>query len=152
MVLILKRAGRHPLSPCSSAPACMAFSSPLRFYSKRGNNQPKLAVWHSCDFLLNFPRVLPKCTGACPRGLLLSKGSGPVQTRPQPAQCQRVTQAHWIPPISHCLCRPSLHISLPHEHTHKHTHRQFPLCKKINGMFPNHRCCSTCLLHSSFTT
>lgn len=37
-------------------------------------------------------------------------------------------------------------------HTHTHLRRQFPLCRKIDGMFPNHRCCSTCESFASLTT
>lgn len=74
---------------------------------------PKLSVW------------LPVFFFQSPRGLLLSEGTGPVQTRPQPAQCQRVTQALRIPPISHWLRRPSVslppHFSLAWTHTQTHT-------------------------------
>lgn len=33
-----------------------------------------------------------------------------------------------------------------------HTRTQFPLCRKMDGMFPNHRCCSTCESFAFFTT
>lgn len=46
----------------------------------------------------------------------------------------------------------SLYPSFSFFHTSSRAHTQFPQCGKIDGMFPNHRCCSTCESFTFLTT
>ena len=73
--------------------------------------------------------------------------TGPEDDWEQLIQYQWVTYAHSFSPITHSTS--SFHTSPSHTHTHTH---YSPLCTKMDGMLPNHRCCSTCESFAFFTT
>lgn len=82
----------------------------------------------------------------------LSHGS---PSRIRPGASRNETAAHSVSGghisllcLSYYSCAPPRPPSIPLSLTHlpfMHTHRnKSPLCGKMDGMFPNHRCCSTC--------
>lgn len=64
------------------------------------------------------------------------------------------SHVYCVSPITHRLHHvlpQSLFYFLSHI-SFRHAHTLFPPCRKMDGMFPNHRCCSTCESFTFFTT